>query len=264
LKFSEGQATVKPSRVPIVHKSVSNFPILKKEDGCFLQGVCEILKYLQEIDNHPDIGLEPEQYADVLALKALVTDKIHPYVLYSLWVDSRNFTEFSRPLYAKKCAFPLNFIVPGRLYKSSYDFLQVTKLNASKTTDVIGEELHLEAVDAINLLSSFLGDKEFFFGERPTSFDAMIFAYLAPLIKAKLASTKLQTHVKACDNLVKFVSRILVRYFKEETKDKDSQENKQPKDTTESDYEWIFPVSFASLLMIMYATNIGLLAKLRR
>ena len=41
-------------------------------------------------------------------------------------------------------------------------------------------------------------------------------------------------------------------------------ENKQPKDTTESDYEWIFPVSFASLLMIMYATNIGLLAKLRR
>ena len=61
--------------------------------------------------------------------------------LYSLWVDSRNFTEFSRPLYAKKCAFPLNFIVPGRLYKSSYDFLQVTKLNASKTTDVIGEEV---------------------------------------------------------------------------------------------------------------------------
>ena len=51
----------------------------------------------------------------------------------------------------------------------------------------------------------------------------MIFAYLAPLIKAKFASTKLQTHVEACDNLVKFVSRILVRYFKEETKDKDSQ-----------------------------------------
>ena len=61
---------------------------------------------------------------------------------------------------------------------------------------------------------------------RPTSFDAMIFAYLAPLVKAKLASTKLQCHVKACDNLVKFVCRILVRYFKEETKDKDGQGKK--------------------------------------
>lgn len=54
---------------------------------------------------------------------------------------------------------------------------------------------------------------------RPTSFDAMMFAYLAPLVKANLASTKLQNHVKACDNLVKFVSRILIRFFKDEDKD---------------------------------------------
>lgn len=32
----------------------------------------------------------------------------------------------------------------------------------------------------------------------------------------------------------------------------------------ESDLEWILPVSIATLAMIMYATNIGLLAKLRR
>ena len=54
---------------------------------------------------------------------------------------------------------------------------------------------------------------------RPTSFDALLFAYLAPLVKANLANTKLQNHVKACENLVKFVGRIITRYFPPETKD---------------------------------------------
>ena len=44
-----------------------------------------------------------------------------------------------------------------------------------------------------------------------------------------------------------------------------SSTEKKPTDGgSESDFEWIFPVSFTALVMIMYATNIGLLAKLRR
>ena len=61
--------------------------------------------------------------------------------MYCLWMDSRNFTEFSRPLYAKKCIFPLNFIVPGRIYNDALDYINGTKLHADKTSDVIGEEV---------------------------------------------------------------------------------------------------------------------------
>lgn len=264
VKFSEAAITIKSSRFPFMKRGITNFPILKKEDGSFLQGADDILQFLLESGDHPDNGLTPEQYGDVISLKALIADKIDPYVKYCLWVDSKNFSEFTRPLYAKKSVFPLNFVVPGRLYKNSLDFLHNTKFSANKTTDTIGEELHLEAVDAINLLSSFLGEKEFFFGTRPTSFDAMMFAYLAPLVKANLASTKLQNHVKACDNLVKFVSRILIRFFKDEDKDEKKAKTDKDKDNTESNYEWVLSVSVASLLMFMYAMHIGLLSKARR
>ena len=35
--------------------------------------------------------------------------------LYTLWLDSTNFTEFTRPWYAKVLPFPLNYFVPGRM-----------------------------------------------------------------------------------------------------------------------------------------------------
>ena len=63
--------------------------------------------------------------------------------MYCLWMDSRNFTEFSRPLYAKKCIFPLNFIVPGRIYNDALDYINGTKMHADKTSDLIGEEVLL-------------------------------------------------------------------------------------------------------------------------
>eukprot|EP00112_Aurelia_sp_Birch-Aquarium-sp1_P011584 Seg2432.7 transcript_id=Seg2432.7/GoldUCD/mRNA.D3Y31 product=Metaxin-1 protein_id=Seg2432.7/GoldUCD/D3Y31 len=267
-KFSEAQLQIKTSRIPIINKRVSNFPILKQEDGNYIHGAADITEFLIKNDYQPDFGLTPEQYANVVALKALVLDKIYPYVMYCLWMDSKNFTEFSRPLYAKKCIFPLNFIVPGRIYNDALDYINGTKLHADKTSDVIGEELHLEAVDCINLLSSQLGDKAFFFGDRPTSFDALLFAYLAPLVKANLASTKLQNHVKACENLVKFVSRILTKFFSEEKVEKSKgttgASSTSSTDGAEKDYEWVLPVAVGSLVMFMYATNIGLLTKIGR
>ena len=33
------------------------------------------------------------------------------------WIDSKNFVEFSRPLYAKLLPFPLNFYYPGQYEK---------------------------------------------------------------------------------------------------------------------------------------------------
>lgn len=36
--------------------------------------------------DHPDNGLTPEQYGDVISLKALIADKIDPYVVCKqLW-----------------------------------------------------------------------------------------------------------------------------------------------------------------------------------
>lgn len=80
--------------------------------------------------------------------------------------------------------------------------------------DVLENLLLKEAQKCLTLLSERLGEAEFFFGKHPTSFDAAVFSYLAPLLKVPFPnSNQLTSHIKACDNLGSFVNRILKKYF---------------------------------------------------
>lgn len=155
------------------------------------------------------------------------------------WIDSKNFVEFSRPLYAKLLPFPLNFYYPGQyekhakqlmvsLYPEEEDFsvieTAVSKLDIIKTgiicitgTLFFGQ-VYRQAEECLSLLATKLGEKEYFFGQSPSSLDAVVFAHLAPLLKAPLPSAALQNHLKACTNLTRFVGRILQRFFPKEVK----------------------------------------------
>ena len=77
-------------------------------------------------------------------------------------------------------------------------------------------QVYRQAEECLSLLATKLGDKDFFFGQFPSSLDAVVFAHLAPLLKAPLPSAALQNHLKACTNLSRFVGRILQRYFPKE------------------------------------------------
>ena len=48
---------------------------------------------------------------------------------------------------------------------------------------------------------------------RPSSLDALVFGYLAPILKAPLPSNQLQNHLRQCDNLCTLVNQILQRFF---------------------------------------------------
>ena len=74
-------------------------------------------------------------------------------------------------------------------------------------------QIYAEAEKCLTTLSVRLGDQDFFFGSHPTSFDAVVYAYLAPLLKAPFPKPVLQNYLKACTNLVKFVVRVTNRYF---------------------------------------------------
>lgn len=74
-------------------------------------------------------------------------------------------------------------------------------------------KVYRQAEECLSLLSTKLGEKDYFFGQSPSSLDAVVFAHIAPLLKAPLPSAALQNHLKACANLSRFVSRILHRYF---------------------------------------------------
>lgn len=106
-------------------------------------------------------------------------------------------------------------------------------------------DLELEALvlknakECVNLLSSKLADKKYFFGDKLTSLDAIMFGHLAPLLKAPLTNSALQTHLKACRNLVSFCHRISTEYFPlsaeehEELRQRAEQERQQSVDRME-------------------------------
>jgi metaxin len=70
------------------------------------------------------------------------------------------------------------------------------------------------AEECLNMVSERLGSTNtYLFGMAPSSADAILYGYLAPLIKAPFPNPSLQNHVKANDNLWKFVSHINLTYF---------------------------------------------------
>lgn len=77
----------------------------------------------------------------------------------------------------------------------------------------------IEARKFLNLLSRKLGDQRFFFGPKPSEFDAHLYAYLAILLNIKLPEHPIQAHISQCPNLVAYVKRITSEYFAEEAFD---------------------------------------------
>lgn len=78
-------------------------------------------------------------------------------------------------------------------------------------------QIYNEAEKCLKTLSDWLGESEYFFGNRPSSFDAIVFAYLAPLVKAPFPNGTLSNHVKGIVNLTRFVARINQKNFRHVT-----------------------------------------------
>lgn len=128
-------------------------------------------------------------------------------------------------------------------------------------------QVHSKAQRCITTLSTRLGESDFFFGSKPTSFDAYVFSYLAPILKVPLPNCALQNHLKACPNLVKFINCILQKYFEHDYQEyeKSKSKEKEQKVKFDSDAEWpnkrrnqICAGIFAATAMMGYAFSTGI------
>lgn len=78
-------------------------------------------------------------------------------------------------------------------------------------------QIYDRALQCVIAVSHRLGTQEFVFGNHPTSIDATLYAYLAPLVKVPFPNTKFKNQVLSHNNLVKYVTRISQRYYAAET-----------------------------------------------
>ncbi|XP_062308066.1 metaxin-3 isoform X1 [Osmerus eperlanus] len=183
-------------------------------EGSTLTEPSQILAFLRKQRFNADYELTARQGADTMAYTALLEEKLRPALLHTFWVDAENYSNLTRPWFASRSPFPLNFLVPGRRSNAALSRILLTKSESPlySITEVEGK-IYSEAKECLNLLSHRLGTANYFFGNSPSSLDAFVFGFLAPLHKASLPSSPLQSHLRQLTNLTTFCDNILVNHF---------------------------------------------------
>uniref|UniRef100_A0A3Q0T004 Metaxin n=1 Tax=Amphilophus citrinellus TaxID=61819 RepID=A0A3Q0T004_AMPCI len=211
-KFSGAKVTVSP--VDWTWKTITaTIPELLFGDSA-VQEPTQILNFLRKQRFNADYELTARQGADTMAYIALLEEKLRPALLHTFWVDAENYSNLTRPWFASRSPFPLNFLVPRRLAGGALSRILLTTGEAPlhRISEVEGK-IYSDAKECLNLLSYRLGTANYFFGNSPTSLDAFVFGFLAPLHKASLPSSPLQSHLRQLDNLTSFCDNILSVYF---------------------------------------------------
>lgn len=171
-----------------------------------------MVSFLDSKKYSADVKLTPIQKSECFAINKLLEGKLHPALLYTWWVDETNYTELTRPWYASVLPFPFNYYYPGRYEREAKKYIETMFIDDEDIT-LIETHLLSDAQKCLTSLSVRLGEEKYFFGKSPTSLDALVYSYIAPLAVVPFHQCALQNHLKACPNLMAFVSRISVGHF---------------------------------------------------
>ncbi|XP_078041455.1 metaxin-1 isoform X2 [Augochlora pura] len=268
------QAYAKFNGIPIKVNTSGNpyntphgrLPVLRTNDRKF-DTVKEIILYFQEKQWNSETELNATECALILAYNELLKEKLLPALQFIWWIDKKNVDELIRPWYSKALPFPLNFYYPGKFERQSRALFECLYPTEDNITD-IENKVYSEARKCLTLLSTRLEDsKHYFFGDKPTMIDAILYSYLAPLLKISLPNSALQNHLKACTNLVKYVSRISQKYFEKDCQEYEQRKAEENSNKVRRDSETDFPNKrrnqffagiFATLAMAAYAISTGI------
>lgn len=287
-------AFAKFSGAPINQKCTNNpfwtpngdLPVLK-HSGLVLTDFNSVSKHLRACNYSADYNLSPKQEAEANAFIQLMDEKLFPALKYMLWVDTRNHLEVTRPWFGAHLPFPLGLYYPNKFEGEAVQLIeslhgQHADNRGIGNDTVVETVVYRAAEECLTSLSNRLGQEHYMFGRSPSSVDAVMYAYLGPLLKAPLPSNTLQNYLKNCDNLVKFVVRVNQNYFPRVVKawEEEKQTKAQPKeereegrgenrDSSEAD-GWpnkrrnqIIAGAVASGAMLGYAYSSGLVDDLR-
>jgi hypothetical protein len=152
-----------------------------------------------------DADLTPAQRGTTVAFHHLLLDLDKARVFEWFMLDD-NYQRVTRRLYGSTLAFPLSYVVPGRLR---------AKLTAGRCAED-ADEVYANAELLYAALSQFLGQNTFFLGDKPHSLDALVFGQLAVHVASSqvLPDKLLLSRLLAFPNLIGFVQRMAKAVYK--------------------------------------------------
>lgn len=179
------------------------------DDGDVVMGDSElIIAYLSKKHGVDlDASLSAEQRAHMRAYSALLEEHYHQVWEYLTFVGPRN-AEASEEVFQ---LFPALMRPIGRvaLRRSLRKQLYARGIGRHAHAEI--EEMGIHDLDAV---SALLGDKPFFFGQEPTTFDATAFAFIG-LTLAQPVLSRVHEHAHELSSLRSYCDRMKSRVFGE-------------------------------------------------
>jgi glutathione S-transferase len=166
-----------------------------------------IIEYLRKkYGDRTDAHLSPSDQGISLAMRRLIDENLYWCVVYSRWIDERNWPTI-RETYFQDLPPIIKQIIPGVVRKSTIKSLFGHGMGRHSLQEVY--EIGCRDIQA---LADFLGDKKFFLGDQPTILDATAYGTIANLVKVPLESP-LRTKTLSLGNLVSYSDRMTAKFF---------------------------------------------------
>lgn len=149
------------------------------------------------------------QKSDMRAFMSLVNTVLGNAENYITWCDSLTYSQITKPRYGYFYPFPLNHILCYTKRQSV-----IKKLGAYKWTVKSLDNVYEEVDRCCQALSDRLENNRYFFGDKPTELDALVFGHLFTIQTTRLLTSDLNAIVQKYPNLFSHTDSIEKGYFR--------------------------------------------------
>ncbi len=168
-----------------------------------------IIKYLLENHRYPiDANLNPEQHALGLALTRMLEEHLYWVIVYERWIDPSNWRNIRAQFFGR--------LPPG--IRSIIPLIAQATVRRALHGQGLGRhlpgEIKMLADDDIRAVSNLLARKDYILGDRYSSYDASVYAFLTSILYCTLDSPARQT-VLEFENLRRYCDRIRQAFYPE-------------------------------------------------
>ncbi|MCX7098800.1 MAG: glutathione S-transferase family protein [Methylococcales bacterium] len=166
-----------------------------------------IISYLQQkfavgMDSH----LSDEQKGIAYLISKSLDENLYWCLVYSRWVKDDTWPAIKEALFGSM-PLPLKHLIPVLARKSAISALN--KQGLGKHSEA---EIKLITQQTFQSLSDILGDKTYFFGGSPSTFDATAYAFLSQFISVSL-NNPFNELARSYPNLVAYCNNIRALYY---------------------------------------------------
>jgi glutathione S-transferase len=161
-----------------------------------------------------DAHLTPKERAVALAFKSMLEEHLYFSMLFLRWATDEGWAVFEPAIRDMIGAMGVPSLMRGMIVKSA----RKQTVGRAKSQG-IGRQPRAEVTATANqlfdALSEQLGDQPYFCGDRPTTYDATVYAFVAELL-CPAFDNEVRRHVASKKNLVDYEARIKEKYWKKD------------------------------------------------